>query len=64
MDNAATRRAEDSKSMTDKEGALAPVSELVHDKQGLQDKKMDLTKFGQLIGALHSEFDFPLKYVE
>ena len=53
--------------MTDEEGALArteTVSELVHDKQGLQDKKMDLTKFGQLIGALHSEFDFPLKYLQ
>ena len=53
--------------MTDEEGALArteTVSELVHNKQGLQDKKMDLTKFGQLVSALHSEFDVPLKYVE
>jgi len=46
MDNAAKKRAEDSKSMTDKEGALADTeTQLVDDKQGLKDKKMDLMKF-------------------
>jgi hypothetical protein len=65
MDNAAKKRAEDSKSMTDKEGALADTeTQLVDDKQGLKDKKMDLMKTGQLIGALHSECDFLLKYYE
>jgi len=65
MDNAAKKRAEDSKSMTDKEGALADTeTQLVDDKQGLKDKKMDLMKTGQLIGALHSECDFLLKYYD
>jgi len=65
MDNASKKRAEDSKSMTDKEGALADTEEqLVNDKQGLKDKKMDLMKTGQLIGALHSECDFLLKYFD
>jgi chromosome segregation ATPase len=65
MDNAAKKRAEDSKSMTDKQGALADTeAQLVDDKQGLKDKKMDLMKTEQLIGALHSECDFLLKYYE
>jgi len=65
MDNAAKKRAEDSKSQTDKEGALADTEEqLVNDKQGLKDKKMDLMKTEQLIGALHSECDFLLKYYD
>merc|ERR1719214_427767 len=65
MDNAAKKRAEDSKSQTDKEGALADTEEqLVNDKQGLKNKKMDLMKTEQLIGALHSECDFLLKYYD
>jgi hypothetical protein len=65
MDNAAKKRAEDSKSQTDKEGALADTeAQLVDDKQGLKNKKMDLMKTEQLIGALHSECDFLLKYYE
>jgi hypothetical protein len=65
MDNAAKKRAEDSKSQTDKEGALADTEEqLVTDKQGLKNKKMDLMKTEQLIGALHSDCDFLLKYYE
>jgi septal ring factor EnvC (AmiA/AmiB activator) len=65
MDNAAKKRAEDSKSQTDKEGALADTEEqLVNDKQGLKDKKMDLMKTEQLIGALHSDCDFLLKYYD
>merc|ERR1719326_2073600 len=62
MDNAAKKRAEDSKSQTDKEGALADTeAQLVSDKEGLKNKKMDLMKTEQLIGALHSECDFHLK---
>jgi len=65
MDNASKKRAEDSKSQTDKEGALADTeSQLVDDKEALKNKKMDLMKTGQLIGALHSECDFLLKYYE
>merc|ERR1719213_357338 len=65
MDNAAKKRAEDSKSQTDKEGALADTeAQLVSDKEGLKNKKMDLMKTEQLIGALHSECDFLLKYYE
>jgi len=65
MDNAAKKRAEDSKSQTDKEGALADTeAQLVSDKEGLKNKKMDLMKTEQLIGALHSECDFLLKYYD
>merc|ERR1719313_590306 len=65
MDNAAKKRAEDSKSQTDKEGALADTeSQLVSDKQGLKNKKMELMKTEQLIGALHSECDWLLKYYD
>jgi hypothetical protein len=65
MDNASKKRAEDSKSQTDKEGALADTeTQLVDDKEGLKNKKFDLMKTSQLISALHSECDWLLKYYD
>lgn len=63
MDDAAAKRAEDSKSMTDKEGALAETQEeLVKNKENLKNKRMNLMENDKYLGELHAECDWLLKY--
>ena len=62
MTDAGNKRAEDSKSMTDKEGALAETQEsLVTNKELLHNKKFELMETAKYIGELHSECDWLLK---
>merc|ERR1719329_1284339 len=65
MNDAGSKRAEDSKSMTDKEGALADTSEsLVNNKEALKNKKFEQMETEKFIGGLHADCDWLLKYYE
>merc|ERR550537_341296 len=65
MDLSGKKRAEDSKSMTDKTAALADTEEeLVNSKSGLKNKKFELMNTEKLISELHSECDWLLKYYD
>jgi len=65
MDLSGKKRAEDSKSMTDKEGSLAETEEeLVNNKQNLKNKNHELMSTEKLLGELHGECDWLLKYYE
>jgi len=65
MDMSAKKRTEDSKSMTDKTGALAETEEeLVNSKGGLKNKKMELMNTDKIISELHAECDWLLKYYD
>jgi len=65
MKDSADKRAEDSKSMTDKEAALADSEEgLVNDKEALKNKKTDLMNTDKQLSDLHADCDFLLKYYE
>jgi chromosome segregation ATPase len=65
MDMSAKKRAEDSKSMTDKQAALAETEEeLVNSKSGLKNKKFELMNTEKLISELHAECDWLLKYYD
>jgi len=62
MDDAGAKRAEDSKSMTDKEGALADTSDsLVNNKEALKDKNFERMETEKYLGELHEECDWLLK---
>ena len=55
MDDAKAKRAEDSKSQSDKEGALAETTgQLVTDEEGLKNKKIDLMETEKALGGLES----------
>jgi len=65
MDDAGAKRAEDSKSMTDKEAALADTSDsLVTNKEALKNKKFEQMETEKFIGGLHADCDWLLKYYD
>jgi septal ring factor EnvC (AmiA/AmiB activator) len=65
MDDAKAKRAEDSKSQSDKEGALAETTEqLVTDEEGLKNKQIDLMETEKALGGLHADCDWLLKYYD
>jgi chromosome segregation ATPase len=65
MGDATSKRAEDSKSMTDKEAALADTSDsLVTNKEALKNKKFEQMETEKFIGGLHADCDWLLKYYE
>merc|ERR1719181_2282085 len=65
MKDSAEKRAEDSKSMTDKQGALADLETgLGQQKEDLSSTKKELGATVQYIGTLHNECDFILKYYD
>jgi septal ring factor EnvC (AmiA/AmiB activator) len=65
MDDAGAKRAEDSKSMTDKEGALADTSDaLVNNKEALKNKNFEQMETEKYLGELHEECDWLLKYYD
>merc|ERR1719333_899373 len=65
MSLSAEKRAEDSKSQTDKQAALADTEEsLVNNKGALKNKNIELMNTEKLIGELHAECDWLLKYYD
>jgi hypothetical protein len=65
MTDAGNKRAEDSKSMTDDEGALAETQEsLVSNKELLKNKKFESMETDKYMGELHAECDWLLKFYE
>merc|ERR1712048_1286754 len=65
MSDATAKRAEDSKSMTDKNDALANTEEsLVRDKQSLHDTNIELMNTEKYLGELHADCDWLIKYYE
>merc|ERR1719261_2227362 len=65
MDDAGAKRAEDSKSMTDKEGALADTQDsLVNNKEALKNKNFEQMETEKFIGGLHADCDWLLKYYD
>jgi len=65
MDDAGAKRAEDAKSMTDKEAALADTTDsLVTNKEALKNKKFEQMETEKFIGGLHADCDWLLKYYE
>jgi len=63
--DAASKRAEDSKSMTDKEAALADTSDsLVTNKEALKNKKFEQMETEKYIGGLHADCDWLFKYYD
>merc|ERR1719222_624705 len=65
MGDAKAKRAEDSKSQSDKEGALAETTEeLVNSEEGLKNKQIDLMETEKALGGLHADCDWLLKYYD
>merc|ERR1719498_1568217 len=65
MEDAKAKRAEDSKSQSDKEGALAETEEeLVASKEALKGKQTDLMGVDKELSGLHADCDWLLKYYE
>jgi len=65
MNDAGSKRAEDSKSMTDKEGALADTQDsLVNNKESLKNKNFEQMENAKYLGELHEDCDWLLKYYE
>jgi len=65
MQDAGAKRAEDSKSMTDKEAALADSSDLlISNKEALKNKNFQRMETGKFIGGLHADCDWLLKYYD
>merc|ERR1719238_248704 len=65
MSDAKAKRAEDAKSQTDKEAALADTSDsLVTNKEALKNKKFEQMETEKFIGGLHADCDWLLKYYE
>jgi hypothetical protein len=65
MADAKAKRAEDSKSQSDKEGALAETTEtLVSSEEGLKNKKIELMETEKALGGLHADCDWLLKYYD
>jgi chromosome segregation ATPase len=65
MKDSAEKRAEDSKSITDKQGALADLETgLGQQKEDLASTKKELGATVQYISTLHNECDFILKYYD
>merc|ERR1719230_784854 len=65
MTDAGNKRAEDSKSMSDDEGALAEAQEsLVSNKELLKNKKFEAMETDKYMGELHAECDWLLKFYD
>jgi hypothetical protein len=65
ISDAKTKRAEDSKSQTDKQSALAETSDsLVTNKKALKNKKVEQMETEKFIGGLHGDCDWLLKYYD
>merc|ERR1719463_885217 len=65
MEDAKAKRAEDAKSQSDKQGALAETTEeLVNSEEGLKNKKIDLMETDKALSGLHADCDWLLKYYE
>jgi len=65
MGDAKSKRAEDSKSMSDKEGALAETDEaLVTAKGDLKNKQIELMETEKALGGLHADCDWLIKYFD
>jgi len=62
MGDAGAKRAEDSKSMTDKEGALADTQDsLVTNKEALKNKNFEQMETAKYLGEVHQECDWLIK---
>merc|ERR1719440_1726286 len=65
MKDSASKRADDSKSLADKQGALADMkAQLENDTDGLTSTNKELGATVQYIHTLHSECDWLLKYFD
>merc|ERR1719217_758685 len=65
MADASAKRATDSKSITDKQGAKAETeSELEANKESLKSTQTDAMETAKYIGGLHEECDWLLKYFD
>jgi len=65
MKDSADKRAEDSKTLTDKQGALADLQTgLEDDTAGLASSTKELGATNQYIHSLHTECDFLIKYYD
>jgi len=65
MSDAAAKRAEDSKSMNDKESSLAETQEdLITSEENLKNKRTNLMENEKYNGELHAECDFLIKYYD
>jgi predicted nucleic acid-binding Zn-ribbon protein len=65
MQDAKDKRAADSKSMSDAEGALAETDEqMVTDKGTLKDKNTELMETDKYLAGVHADCDFLLKYYD
>ena len=65
IEDAGAKRAEDAKSMTDKQGALAETeASLTANKQSLHDTQVELMNTEKYLGELHADCDWLLKYFE
>jgi len=65
MKDSASKRADDSKSLANKEGALADMkAQLENDTDGLTSTNKELGATVQYISSLHSECDWLLKYFD
>jgi len=65
MSDAAAKRAADSKSITDKQSALAETNEeLINNKEALKNTQFSLMQTEKYIGELHAECDWLLKFFD
>jgi septal ring factor EnvC (AmiA/AmiB activator) len=65
MADAAAKRAEDSKSITDKEASKAQIQEEIEaNTEALKAKKVELMETGQYLNGLHAECDWLLQYFD
>merc|ERR1719215_1347599 len=65
MQDSATKRAEDSKTLTDKQGALANLETSLGDqKSGKVSTEKTLSATMEYIGSLHAECDWLIKYFD
>jgi len=65
MTDAGDKRAEDSKSMTDKEAALADTEDsLINNKEALKNKNIEQMETAKYLGELHAECDWLIKYYD
>lgn len=65
MADAKSKRAQDSKALSNREGSLANAqSQLVSNKEALSNKKTELMETEKSLAALHGECDWLIKYYE
>jgi chromosome segregation ATPase len=65
LKDSATKRAEDSKSLTDKEGALADLQSGLEESKGtLESTQKELGATNEYIASLHADCDWLIKYYD